>query len=88
MVIGSTLGRRRFAGVDLIVVGSGFFGLTIAERVAAELGKHVLVLEQRNHLGGNAYSEVEPITGIEVHRYAARRWPMRRRRWTGLTRTA
>jgi len=71
MVTGSTLGGRRFAGVDLIVVGSGFFGLTIAERVAAELGKHVLVLEQRGHIGGNAYSEVEPVTGIEVHRYGA-----------------
>jgi UDP-galactopyranose mutase len=70
MSTGMTLGQR-LDGVDLIVVGSGFFGLTIAERVAAELGKRVLVLEQRNHLGGNAYSEVEPVTGIEVHRYGA-----------------
>jgi len=70
-VAGTALVARGFDGVDLIVVGSGFFGLTIAERVAAELGKHVLVLEQRSHLGGNAYSEVEPITGIEVHRYGA-----------------
>ncbi|MBB1156766.1 UDP-galactopyranose mutase [Amycolatopsis nivea] len=60
-----------FRGYDLVVVGSGFFGLTIAERAAAELGKKVLVLERRHHLGGNAYSEVEPETGIEVHRYGA-----------------
>ncbi|MFC3449451.1 UDP-galactopyranose mutase [Amycolatopsis speibonae] len=60
-----------FAGYDLIVVGSGFFGLTVAERAAAELGKKVLVLERRHHLGGNAYSEAEPETGIEVHRYGA-----------------
>jgi UDP-galactopyranose mutase len=56
---------------DLVVVGSGFFGLTIAERCANELGLDVLVLERRPHLGGNAYSEVEPETGIEVHTYGA-----------------
>ena len=56
---------------DLVVVGSGFFGLTIAERCATELGLKVLVLERRHHLGGNAYSEPEPETGIEVHVYGA-----------------
>jgi UDP-galactopyranose mutase len=60
-----------FAGFDLIVVGSGFFGLTVAERAADELGKRVLVLERRSHIGGNAYSEPEPETGIEIHRYGA-----------------
>ena len=57
--------------VDLVVVGSGLFGLTVAERVAEGLGKRVLVLDRRDHLGGNAWSEVEPTTGIEVHRYGA-----------------
>ncbi len=56
---------------DLVVVGSGLFGLTIAERCANALGLDVLVLERRSHLGGNAYSEVEPETGIEVHTYGA-----------------
>lgn len=56
---------------DLIVVGSGFFGLTVAEQAASELGKRVLVVEKRNHIGGNAYSEKEPETGIEVHKYGA-----------------
>jgi UDP-galactopyranose mutase len=56
---------------DLIVVGSGFYGLTVAERIAEQYGKRVLVLEIRDHLGGNAYSEIEPSTGIEVHRYGA-----------------
>ena len=60
-----------FAGYDLVIVGSGFFGLTVAERAASQLGKRVLVLERRFHLGGNAYSEAEPETGIEVHRYGA-----------------
>jgi len=56
---------------DLVVVGSGFFGLTIAERCASELGLKVLVLERRSHIGGNAYSEPDPETGIEVHVYGA-----------------
>lgn len=56
---------------DLIVVGSGFFGLTVAERAASQLGKKVLIVERREHLGGNAYSEAEPTTGIEVHKYGA-----------------
>ncbi|NUR09757.1 MAG: UDP-galactopyranose mutase [Nocardioidaceae bacterium] len=56
---------------DLVVVGSGFFGLTIAERCANELGLKVLVLDRRPHLGGNAYSEKDPETGIEVHVYGA-----------------
>ncbi|MBD8044207.1 UDP-galactopyranose mutase [Arthrobacter sp. Sa2BUA2] len=57
--------------VDLVVVGSGFFGLTVAERAAKELGLKVAVLDRRHHIGGNAYSENEPQTGIEVHRYGA-----------------
>jgi UDP-galactopyranose mutase len=60
-----------YRGFDLIVVGSGFFGLTIAERTATQLDKRVLVLERRYHLGGNAYSEPDPETGIEVHKYGA-----------------
>jgi UDP-galactopyranose mutase len=57
--------------VDLVVVGSGFFGLTVAERCAADLGLRVLVVERRHHIGGNAYTEAEPQTGIEIHRYGA-----------------
>ncbi len=56
---------------DLVVVGSGLFGLTVAERCASDLGLRVLVVERRGHIGGNAYSEAEPQTGIEVHRYGA-----------------
>ena len=56
---------------DLVIVGSGLFGLTIAERCANELGLKVLVLERRHHIGGNAYSEPDPETGIEVHVYGA-----------------
>jgi UDP-galactopyranose mutase len=56
---------------DLVVVGSGLFGLTIAERCANELGLDVLVLDRRHHIGGNAYSAPDPETGIEVHQYGA-----------------
>jgi UDP-galactopyranose mutase len=56
---------------DLLVVGSGFFGLTVAERMAEAYGLNVTVLERRHHLGGNAYSEPDPETGIEIHRYGA-----------------
>ncbi|NYE94897.1 UDP-galactopyranose mutase [Psychromicrobium silvestre] len=56
---------------DLVIVGSGFFGLTIAERAAKELNLKVAVLDRRHHIGGNAYSENEAQTGIEVHRYGA-----------------
>ena len=61
---------HRLVRMDLLVVGSGFFGLTIAER-AANAGKKVVVIDRRSHIGGNAYSEAEPETGIEVHRYGA-----------------
>jgi UDP-galactopyranose mutase len=56
---------------DLVVVGCGLFGLTIAERCANDLGLKVLMLDRRDHVGGNAFSAPEPETGIEVHRYGA-----------------
>ncbi|WP_313408220.1 UDP-galactopyranose mutase [Aeromicrobium sp.] len=56
---------------DVLVVGSGFFGLTVAEQLANDPGLKVHVIDRRSHLGGNAYSEAEPSTGIEVHRYGA-----------------
>ncbi|MDR2929316.1 MAG: UDP-galactopyranose mutase [Propionibacteriaceae bacterium] len=56
---------------DLVIVGAGLFGLTIAERAANELGIDVKIIDRRHHIGGNAYSAPEPTTGIEVHRYGA-----------------
>ncbi len=60
-----------FQNVDLIIVGAGFYGATIAERVSNELGKNVLIIDRRSHIGGNAYSEFDQETGIEVHKYGA-----------------
>ena len=53
---------------DLIVVGSGLYGAVIAY-LANKIGKKVLVLEKRNHIAGNIYTE--KIDGINVHKYGA-----------------
>jgi UDP-galactopyranose mutase len=55
----------------MIVVGAGFYGATIAERVASTLGRRVLVVERRRHIGGNCYSEEDRETGIEYHKYGS-----------------
>lgn len=55
---------------DVVVVGAGMFGLTVAQQLA-EQGRSVTVVDQRDHIGGNAYSEFDAETGIEVHRYGA-----------------
>ncbi len=56
---------------DVLVVGAGIFGLTVAERLATQQGKRVLVVDKRDHIGGNAYSEFDTETGIECHKYGA-----------------
>lgn len=63
--------ETQIAEADYIVVGSGFYGLTLAERIATQLGLKILVIEKRNHIGGNAYSYIDEATGIEVHKYGS-----------------
>ena len=53
---------------DYLIVGSGLFGATCAYELS-KAGKKVLVIEKRNHLGGNIYCE--NINGINVHKYGA-----------------
>jgi UDP-galactopyranose mutase len=53
---------------DLIVVGSGLFGSVIAEQASRD-GLKVVVIESRNHLGGNCYTEDDKQTGINIHKY-------------------
>jgi UDP-galactopyranose mutase len=53
---------------DLLVVGAGFAGAVMAERFAADAGLSVLVIDRREHVGGNAYDERDA-AGILVHRY-------------------
>jgi UDP-galactopyranose mutase len=53
---------------DFLVVGAGFAGAVFAERLASQSGKRVLVVDRREHIGGNAYDEYNE-AGILVHRY-------------------
>src|SRR3954467_4621097 len=53
---------------DYVVVGAGFAGATIAERLAAHSGKKVLICDKRPHIGGNAYDHYDE-AGILVHKY-------------------
>ncbi|MFL2848459.1 MAG: NAD(P)-binding protein [Coraliomargaritaceae bacterium] len=56
--------------ISIVIFGSGFFGSTIA-RVLAQFGLKVLILERRNHIGGNAWSEQYAETGIDVDKYGS-----------------
>lgn len=53
---------------DFIIVGAGFAGAVLAERLAAEAGKKVLIVDKRNHIGGNTYDYYDK-NGILVHKY-------------------
>ncbi|OPX84708.1 MAG: UDP-galactopyranose mutase [Pelotomaculum sp. PtaB.Bin104] len=53
---------------DFLIVGAGFAGCTLAERLAAGLNKKVLLVDKRNHIGGNAYDYYNK-DGILVHQY-------------------
>ena len=55
-------------GYDYLIVGAGFAGSVIAERLAAGLGKKVLLIDRREHIGGNAYDHLDA-AGVMVHRY-------------------
>ncbi|MFB2878322.1 UDP-galactopyranose mutase [Floridanema aerugineum] len=53
---------------DYLIVGAGFAGSVLAERLASQLGKKVLIVDKRNHIGGNAYDHYNE-DGILVHKY-------------------
>jgi len=53
---------------DYLIVGAGFAGSVLAERLATQLGKKVLVVDRRNHIGGNAFDYFDE-NGINVHKY-------------------
>ena len=53
---------------DYVIVGAGFAGSVLAERLASQDGMKVLVVERRPHVGGNAYDHFDD-AGILVHRY-------------------
>ena len=53
---------------DYLIVGAGFAGSVLAERLATKAGKKVLIIDQRNHIGGNAYDFYNK-DGILIHKY-------------------
>ena len=53
---------------DYLIVGSGLYGATCAHELK-KIGKSVLIIEKRNHIGGNIYTENND--GIHVHKYGA-----------------
>jgi UDP-galactopyranose mutase len=54
--------------VDFLIVGAGFTGLVLAERLSNELGASCLIVERRGHIGGNAYDEYDD-HGVLIHKY-------------------
>ena len=54
---------------DFLIIGAGFYGCVLAERIASVMKKKVVILEKRDHIGGNCFSEVDKKTGIEFHKY-------------------
>ncbi|HWA08457.1 MAG TPA: UDP-galactopyranose mutase [Opitutaceae bacterium] len=59
------------SGLKYLVVGAGFYGAVMAERIAAVLGEKVLVIDRRDHIGGNSWSEIDPESGVEIHKYGS-----------------
>lgn len=53
---------------DFLIVGAGFSGLTMAERIATRLRKSCLIVEKRPHIGGNSHDFCDP-SGVLVHSY-------------------
>ena len=53
---------------DVLVVGAGFAGSVMAERLATDSGKRVLVIDRRDHVAGNAYDRLDD-AGILIHQY-------------------
>jgi len=60
--------RNRSRSFDYLIVGGGFAGCVLAERLASQLDKRVLIVDRRNHIGGNAYDHFDE-AGLLVHRY-------------------
>lgn len=53
---------------DYLIVGAGFAGCVIAERLATQADKKILLIDRRNHIGGNAYDHYNE-DGILIHKY-------------------
>ncbi len=58
-----------FKNLKYLIVGSGFFGSVIAERIANDLKERVVIIDKRDHFGGNCFSTIDKETDIEYHEY-------------------
>lgn len=56
------------SNIDVIVVGAGFSGAVMAERLASQLNKKVLVVDQREHVAGNCFDKLDT-NGVRIHQY-------------------
>ena len=65
---GARLAPASRAGYDYLVVGAGFAGSVMAERLARGLGRRVLLIDRRPHLGGNAHDHHDA-AGLLIHQY-------------------
>jgi UDP-galactopyranose mutase len=52
-----------------LIVGAGFSGAVVAEQLSRSADRHIIVIDERSHIGGNCYTEREKETGVMVHKY-------------------
>ena len=60
-----------FEEKDVIIIGSGLSGSVIANLFASKKNKKVLIVEKRDHIGGNCFDYIDPDTNILVSKYGA-----------------
>lgn len=62
------LDKPSMQSCDVLIVGAGFAGAVLAERLASQRGLHCVVVDRRNHIGGNAYDRTDE-AGVLIHQY-------------------
>ena len=70
--------------VQNLIVGCGLSGMVLAERIASQLGEEVLVIDKRDHIGGNIY-DYKDSSGVTVHKYGPHVFHTRYKRSVGLS---
>ena len=68
VIVSPTTSRPRHERYDVMVVGAGFAGAVMAQRLAEESGKRVLVVDRRPHVAGNAFDRIDE-AGLLIHQY-------------------
>lgn len=55
----------------ILIVGAGFWGSVLAERLTTQNTCRVTLIDRRHHIGGNSWSEIDGLTGVEYHKYGS-----------------